>query len=1049
MTRSSRSADNHFPVVGVGASAGGVEALQAFFAPMPPEPGMAFIVVTHLGQGYESALPQILGRSTKLPILPARHGEAIEPNRVYVLVSDSVPTLRRGKLNLRQSPNRHEYNPIDVFLASLAEDRGEYSVAVILSGTGHDGTLGAKAIKEKGGLTVAQQSDHTAPRYPDMPDNAMAAGAIDLKLPVQDMADKLVEYVQGLGTLAASVRGDGRSRRDRIPEACQAIYDILHDELGHNFAGYKERTFLRRIERRMQVLGLRDIEDYVERLRQDRQEAVQLFHDLLIGVTAFFRDKEAFEALAERAIPHLFEGKGTNDAVRVWVPGCATGEEAYSIAMLLLEQMAELKTRPKVVVFATDIDDPAIGIARAARYPAAMLQDISPQRLDRFFTGDGVSYTLSKDVRDLCIFSSHSVIRDPPFSRIDLISCRNLLIYLDKELQERLVPVFHYALRPGGYLFLGTSESLTQHAELFAPLDRKSRVFQRRDHSGVHPGLPLLIPNWRQGLLELRPAIRNQPGLPLRHVAESRVIEQFAPAHVVVTRDGDIVHFSTRTGRYLESAPGAPTRNLVAMARRGLRLDLRTALGEAFESRRTIRRNGIRVELDDRIQVVDLIVEPLPDNNLEPLFLVVFCDVGASLGYEQMLPASIAEHSASTEHLESELREWRERVQSVVEEYETALEELKSTNEELLSINEELQSTNEELETSREEAQSVNEELNTVNSELQRKVEQLDGANDNLRNLFEGTEIGLVFLDKELVIRSFTPAIKAIFNLIDLDRGRPLTDIVSELADLNLRDEIEPVLANGQSRERRVVRRDGKAHYLMRVLPYRTADRALDGVLVTFTDITRITEFEEYQRELGHRIDAMLRVVLGMAQRSLAAEGAPRELIERLEALVKSYDLVSRANWGDVLLGDLAARELGDYGIGRDGRVVVEGPPVLVKAMAAVGLGMVLHELSANAARQGALSVPPGRVRLTWSIEEPDTPQARLVIRWREAGGPAGTPPEAMSHGRELIEIGLREQIGATASIDFADDGLAASLELPLSTWLVRSPVSGGKDHGL
>src|SRR6266513_2183316 len=459
--------------------------------------------------------------------------------------------------------------------------------------------------------------------------------------------------------------------------------------------------------------------------------------------------------------------------------------------------MAELKARPKVVVFATDIDDPAIGVARAARYPAAMLKDISSQRLERFFTGDGVSYTLSKDVRDLCIFSSHSVIRDPPFSRVDLISCRNLLIYLDKELQQRLVPVFHYALRPGGYLFLGTSESLTQHAELFAPLDRENRVFQRRDHPGVPLGLPLLIPHWRHGLLELRPVVRNQPGLPLRLVAEGRVIEQFAPAHVVVTRDGDIVHFSTRTGKYLENAPGVPTRNLVAMARRGLRLDLRTALGEAFEGRRTIRRNGVHVELDDRHQVVEIIVEPLPDNHQEPLFLVVFCDVGAPLGHEQMLPASIAEH-------------------------ETALEELKSTNEELLSINEELQSTNEELETSREEAQSVNEELNTVNSELQRKVEELDRANDNLRNLFEGTEIGLVFLDKELVIRSFTPAIKTIFTLIDLDRGRPLTDIVSELADLNLRNEIEPVLANGKSRERRGVRRDGQAHYLMRVLPYRT-----------------------------------------------------------------------------------------------------------------------------------------------------------------------------------------------------------------------------------
>jgi len=671
-------------VVGIGASAGGVEALQAFFGPMPSDPGMAFIVVTHLGEGYESALPQILSRSTQLPIAALRNGETIEPNHVYVLASDAVPTIRRGKLRLNpRSAGRREFNPIDVFFASLAEDRGEYSVAVILSGTGHDGTLGAKAIKEKGGLTIAQQTDHTAPRYPDMPANAIASGAVDLKVPVQDMAGKLVEYVQGLGTLDTSARRN-HPERHRVEEARQAICDILRDELGHNFTGYKDRTFLRRIERRMQVLEMRDIDDYVARLREDRQEVIQLFHDLLIGVTAFFRDKDAFDGLAEQVIPQLLAGKSPNDQIRVWAPGCATGEEAYSIAILLLERMAVLKARPKVVVFATDIDDPAIAIARAARYPAAMLQDVSPQRIDRFFSGDGVSYTLSKEVRDLCIFSSHSVIRDPPFSRIDLISCRNLLIYLDKELQQQLLPVFHYALRPGGYLFLGTSETLAQHAELFTAVDRKHRIFQRRDLPGIYPGLPLLIPPGRRSLVEPRPAIRNHTTLPLRHVVENRVIEQFAPAHVVVTRDGDVMHFSNRTGKYLESAPGAPSRNIVAMARRGLRLDLRAALTEAVETRRPAGRAGIRVEFEDRIQVVDLAIEPLPDHDVEPLLLVIFCDVGTPLSPDRMLPVVTDELAASTEHLEHELRDSRERLQSIVEEYETALEELKSANEELV-----------------------------------------------------------------------------------------------------------------------------------------------------------------------------------------------------------------------------------------------------------------------------------------------------------------------------------------------------------------------------
>jgi len=557
------------------------------------------------------------------------------------------------------------------------------------------------------------------------------------------------------------------------------------------------------------------------------------------------------------------------------------------------------------------------------------------------------------------------------------------------------------------------------------------------------------VPAGRQTSLEPHPAVRNHGPLPLRHVVETRVIEQFAPPHVVVTRDGDIVHFSTRTGKYLESASGVPTRNVIAMARRGLRLDLRTALSEAVESRRTARRGGIRIEFEDLVQVVDIAVEPLPDHDVEPLFLIIFCDVGTPLDPDRMLPALTSEHEASTEQLERELRESRERVQSVVEEYETALEELKSANEELVSINEELQSTNEELETSREEAQSINEELNTVNNELQRKVEELDRANDNLRNLFEGTEIATVFLDKALVIRSFTPAIKGIFNLMDIDRGRPLTDIVSELADLDLRGEIEPVLANGQARERRVMRRDRRAHYLMRVLPYRTADRTVDGVLVTFTDITQITEIEEYQRELSHRVDEMLAIVMNIAHHSEAVNAAGSGMVGRLEALSKTYELISHARWGDVALSDLATQELGNFGIGRNGRVVVEGPPVLLRSKAAISLGMALRELASNASRDGALSVPQGRVRLSWSIEAPDMPRARLVIHWQETDGPAVKPPPSGGYGRELIESGLKEQIGATGAIAFADGGVAVSLELPFSTGLVLPPgAEEGKSSG-
>ncbi|MGE3784009.1 MAG: CheR family methyltransferase, partial [Alphaproteobacteria bacterium] len=749
-------AGNRFLVVGIGASAGGVEALRSFFEPMPSDSGMAFIVVTHLGEGQTSALPQILARVTDLPIVSATDGAAIEPNRVYVLAADAIPVLRRKRLRLTgQAADRRERNTIDVFFASLAEDRGEDAVAVILSGVGHDGTLGAMAIKERGGFTIAQTGDDGGPQYPQMAMHAITSGAIDLKLPVEQMAGKLIEYAQSLGGLDPD--GQGRAARTRIGDGRRAITELLHERTGHDFEGYKERTFLRRIERRMQVLGLVDIGAYAERLREDRAEVTNLFHDLLIGVTAFFRDREAFDALARQVVPALFEGKGVKDTVRVWVPGCATGEEAYSLAILLLEHMATLKARPKVVVFATDIDDPAISIARIARYPAALLQDVSPERLDRYFTGDGISYTLSKEVRDLCIFSSHSVIRDPPFSRLDLVSCRNLLIYLDRNLQEQLVPVFHYALRPGGFLFLGSSETLTQHADLFAPIDKRYRIFRRRDYAGTHPRLPLALPTGRVSIAEPRRIAANHTGLPLRHIVENRVIEQFAPAHVVVTRDGEVVHFSMRTGKYLENAPGVPTRNVIAMARRGLRLDLRAALIEAVETRHRVMRQGLHAEIDDRVQFLDLTIEPLPDHDAEPLFLMVFCDVGGPLAPDRRVPALVEDQSAAHEQLENELRESRERLQSLVEEYETALEELKSGNEELVSINEELQSTNEELETSREESQSINEELQTVNNELQRKVEELDEANDNLRNVFDVTEIATVILDRNLMIRSFTP----------------------------------------------------------------------------------------------------------------------------------------------------------------------------------------------------------------------------------------------------------------------------------------------------
>ncbi|HWB51581.1 MAG TPA: chemotaxis protein CheB [Stellaceae bacterium] len=1029
-------------IIGIGASAGGVEALQSFFRALPENGKLSFIVVMHLGEGRESALPEILARCTSLPVQPARNGAAIEPGHVYVLATNAVLTVKRGQIHLRQSSaTARERHPIDVFMSSLAEDCGENAVAIVLSGVGSDGTLGTKAIKERGGLTIAQQPDHTVPRHPEMPASAIAAGAIDLEIPVEVMGAKLVEYADGVGRL--DLDGQPRARRDDISRARQTICEILLDHVGHNFSGYKERTMLRRIERRMQVLDLHDIDRYIARLREDHSEVAQLFRDLLIGVTAFFRDKEAFDTLAEKVIPRLFAGKGAADTIRVWVPGCSTGEEVYSIAILLLEHMAGLKNRPIVQCFATDIDEAAIAAARAAAYPITMLREVGPERIDRYFTGDGTIFTLTKEVRDVCIFSAHSVIRDPPFSRIDLISCRNLLIYLDTDLQTQLVPVFHYALRPGGYLFLGSSENLTRHTDLFNPIDKRHRIFQRRDNAANLGGFSLVMPGTRPLPLHQRPAVRGIDGLPLRQSIERQIMERFAPAHVVVNRAGDIVHYSTRTGKYLENAAGAPTRQVVAMARRGLRLELRSALNEAIETHRIQARSGLTIDVDDRTQTVDLTVEPLPDIDGDPLFLIVFTDVGAPRGDDEPPAPPESRQRADVEHLEHELRDTRERLQSMVEEYETALEELKSANEELVSTNEELQSTNEELETSREETQSINEELNTVNSELHRKVEELDRTNDDLRNLFESTPIGTVFLNRHMVIRTFTPAITAIFNLIAGDRGRPLTDIANDLEGVDLRHEIEAVLRSRQGSERRVVRRGHRAHYLMRILPDHTAS-ADGGVLVSFIDITPMVEFEQHLREFNEGADTMLQMVLQIADATLSVapqEGTETEAgMNRLRCLSAIYKLLSRVGWNAVALRDLITDELGGLGLTIAARASLAGPSVSLKPKAAIVLGLALHELVVNARRHGALSVDAGRVALDWSVDGSGTDGAVLALEWRESDGPPARRPDQPGFGLTLFEHRLRDELGAQANVEATPTGIVARVAIPVGGNVTLGP---------
>jgi two-component system, chemotaxis family, CheB/CheR fusion protein len=1009
----------------MGASAGGIEALEQFFKAVPADNGLAFVVVTHLPPDRESMLAEILGRATKMPVVEAQDGERVEAEHVYVLPPSAILTIREGRLRLRHTgPTDRERAPIDVFFNSLAEDQGEHAIGVVLSGGGHDGTLGIKAIKENGGLTIAQGANVSRPRFAEMPLSAVAAGFVDLELPVENIPERIIGYVRNWGAFDPEKPGDALAK----------IHTLLRTRTGHDFTEYKERSFQRRVQRRMQVVQTTKLQDYAERLQKQQDEVHALFRDLLIGVTDFFRDTAAFQVLETLVIPKLFEGKGADDEVRVWVAGCSTGEEAYSIAILLREQCEQLVAPPKVQVFATDIDEMAMGVARAARYPANLVKEVSPQRLKRFFVLDGGTYRVVKELRDMCIFSTHSVIRDPPFSRLDLISCRNLLIYLKPSLQAQVIPLFHYSLRPGGYLFLGTSENLSRYSELFVTLDRKNRLFRRRDLVSRPPLLlRQFMPNSRrpEGGAEEGQSTLLQRSDMLRRIAGT-IVEHFAPAHVIVDESGQTLFFSSGTGKYLQPAVGPPNRDVVAMARPGLRADLRAALHRAKETGRRVVRERVMVQMNGGTQMVGIAVEPISEGN-ETAYGIVFTDRGPIRTEEETATPRPEGEDSTVKQIEKELQETKERLQSTIEELETANEEFRSSNEELLSVNEELQSTNEELETSKEELQSVNEELQTVNNELSLKIDELDHANADLNNLFQSTQIATIFLDRNLVIRSFTPAVTKLFNLIPNDRGRPLTDIVSRIDYPDLEKDMRQVFGGGEVAERAVTVAGGNGHYLARVLPYQAANNQIDGVLLTFVDVTGLVAAEEEQKvltaELSHRVKNTLAVVSSIVDRTLPDGGAKADLIGRLHALAHTHDLLSQGGWTEAALRDVILTELAPHGVSDSSKITITGPPVMLKPQAALFLALVVHELATNAAKYGALSTPGGGVELAWTIAG-DRP-SRLELTWTEQGGPKINSFPKRGFGTELIERGIRFELQGEAKLGVVDGGLHCRIVIP------------------
>ena len=1022
------SSDGAFPIVGIGASAGGVQAFEQFFKTTPSNSGCGFIIVGHFSPNHKSILHEIIERCTNMRVFVADSKMSVQPDCIYVMPPKVLMTVERGSLQLREADGaKRERNPIDIFFASLAKDCGEYAVGIVLSGGGGDGTLGLKAIKAGGGLTLAQTSDGSAPLHPDMPRSAIAAGIVDYAVPVERMAERLEAFRQGFNPGERFSWPGTAEDRDETERGRRIIYDVLHKRTGHDFSGYKVRTFMRRVQRRMQILQVKDLSAYIALLDRDPEEVTALFRDLLINVTNFFRDSEAFNSLRDLVIGELFKDKGADDTVRVWIPGCATGEEAYTIGIMLREHMDTLRTVPRVQIFATDIDNPALAVARAGRYPRNLLDNITPERRERFFVEENEMFTVAKEIRDLCVFSPHSVIRDPPFSRIDLVSCRNLLIYFGVEIQSQVIPVFHYALKPGGYLFLGTSENIGQFSDLFASLDKKQRIFQARDH-GATRRLPAIM----YGPRHMFPPhqTRSSNTLPLRHVVESTVVDKFSPAHVVVNADWDIVYYSLHTGKYLEMPQGPPSRQMMTMARKGLRLALRGALQAAIETRQPVTRRHVTLNDEGSEPLsVTLSVEPLPERDTgEPLFLILFEEVKPPASRDVVVPSLAEANHSVVAALEVELRETRERLQSMVEEYETALEELKSSNEELVSVNEELQSTNEELEASKEELQSVNEELQTVNLELTSKLDDLDRTSNDLRNLFDATQIATVFLDRNLVIRSFTPAVSRIFRLIPGDRGRPLTDLAIHPSYPALQDHVRQVFKTGETIEHRITEAVAETRYLVRLIPYRDRAGKIAGVVITFVDITTLAKAEEQQdvliAELNHRVKNMLTVAISitrqMSKQDLSVADFSEALTGRLHAMAGAYELIARDNWTEVRLDTIIEQRLAPFD---PNRVATVGPPVMLKPKLALSLGMVVHELATNAAKYGAFSDEHGRVEVAWSVGDDD----RLSFGWTERGG-AHSGELKRGFGLRLIEREITFGLNGTVDVALEPEGLAVNL---------------------
>ena len=856
-------------IVGMGGSAGGLEAFEQFFSHLPSDTGMAFVLVPHLEPTHRGMMPELLQRHTSMKVVEVEDGMKIQPNCIYVIPPNADLAILHGTLQvLEPIAPRGLRTPIDFFFRHLAADQKEKAIGVLFSGMGSDGTLGLKAIKENLGMAMVQ--DPNSAKYDGMPRSAINTGLVDYIAAAEDLPAKLIQYIHHTPHPT-----EARDVPEGEPSATlQKIFVVLRAHTGNDFSCYKNSTISRRIERRMSIHQFDSLPRYVRFLQENPQEVELLYKELLIGVTSYFRDPGMFEFLRDKAIPRLLQDRPGNSAVRVWNPGCSTGEETYSLAILLKESLniLRLQSCPTIKVFATDIDKDSIEKARSGIFPASITADVTPERLRQFFVREDEGYRIKKDIRDLVVFAAQNLLVDPPFTKLDILCCRNFLIYVKAETQKKLLPLMHYALNPGGLLILGTAESIGGFEHLFSPLDRKWKVFQRTEVSGerIFVEMPARVLRHERAAVPITEKAK-EPVMDISYAAQRILLDSYAPPSVVVNAEGDIVYVTGRTGKYLEPSSGKVNVNIFAMAREGLREELGVAIQNATQQKTEVTRSGVRIKSNGGWTTINLTVKPIAaPADIRGMLLVMFEEVAA--GQSEAATEEKPFHSglgvSRTEETE-ELRLTRERLQTTIEEMEAAQEEIRAANEELQSNNEELQSTNEEL-------QSLNEEMQTVNAELQAKMEELSRSNSDMKNLLNGTEIATIFLDNDLRVKRFTSQAPKIINLIPSDVGRPINHIATNLAYDQLVEDAREVLESLASREVQVQARDSR-WYNMRILPYRTLENIIDGVVITFADTTALKKTEaqlQAARKYAENIIATIReplVVLNGELRIISA----------------------------------------------------------------------------------------------------------------------------------------------------------------------------------